>query len=144
MYPATQIPKRDNPFALKVLFFLWIIKLFYPEVLVAYYIPALKFLRKLPTLLIIMLFLSSIFSNEEKKEGYWWLSFFLFSLLLSSLGAENTGRARLAFRLVLEYYLLARVTFLYCFEEHHKKLLLRIYICSFVYIGALGDYLFFN
>ena len=138
MCPASQKTKSDNPFALKMLFLLWIIKLFYPEVLVAYYIPALKFVRKLPTLLIIMLFISSMSSNAEKKEGYWWLAFFLFSLLLSSIGAENTGRSILALRLVLEYYLLARVTFLYCVEDHHKKLLFRIYICSFVYIGAWG------
>jgi O-antigen ligase len=138
MCPSSYKAKSENSFALKMLFLLWIIKLFYPEVLVAYYVPALGFVRKFPTLMIIMLFVSSLLSNQKKKEGYWWLAFFLFSLLMSSIGSENTGRARLALRLVLEYYLLARLTFFYCVESHHKKLLFRIYIYSFLYIGTWG------
>jgi len=138
MCPASHKTERKNAFALKVLFFLWAMKLFYPEVLIAYYFPALKFLRTLPTLMIIMLFISSMLSNGKKREGYWWLAFFLFSLLLSSIGAENTGRARVALRLIFEYYLLARVTFFYCFESDHKKMLFRLYIYSFIYIGAWG------
>lgn len=128
----------NNNFVWKLLLLLWFVKLFYPEVLIAYYVPALKFTRKLPTLLTIFLFVSWITSKSDKKDGYFWLAFFLFSLVLSGIGAENTGRARLAIRLVLEYYLLARITFTYIDQLYKIRKIFHLFLGSVIYLAAWG------
>jgi len=120
-----------------IVYWLWVLMLFLPERLIAYYIPPLLRIRSLPTLLLLLALFFWWHSDREKFK-FKWLGLFLISLFISTLFAENTGRARLVFRLVLEYYFLARISFTFIDNQYKTQKMLYLFALQFLYLGIWG------
>jgi O-antigen ligase len=132
---ARETPQNDRGFT--ILYWIWVLMLFLPERLISFYIPALKFMRSLPTIL-LALALFIWFTSNSNKYKYKWFAIFLVSLVISSLFAENTGRARVPLRLVLEYYLLALITFGFITNKLRTDKLMFLFMLQFLYLGIWG------
>ncbi len=136
----TDIQVRENPQndrGFTILYWIWVLMLFLPERLISFYIPSLLFLRSLPTVLLVLALFVWFASNSD-KYNYKWFAIFLVSLLISSLFAENTGRARVPLRLVLEYYILALITFSFVSNKYRTDKLLFLFMLQFLYLGIWG------
>ncbi len=127
----------QNERGFKILYWIWVLMLFLPERLISLYIPPLQFLRSLPTILLALALVVWFTSNTEKYK-YKWFALFLVSLLISSLLAENTGRARVVLRLVLEYYILALITFSFISNKYRTDKLMFLFMLQFLYLGIWG------
>jgi O-antigen ligase len=121
----------------QILYWVWILMLFLPERLISFYIPPLLFLRSLPTILLVIALWVWLTSRANKYK-YTWFAVFLVSLLISSVSAENTGRARVVLKIVLVYYVLARITFSFVNDRYRTDKLLFLFMLQFIYIGIWG------
>jgi O-antigen ligase len=136
LYDQVREPSRNDR-GFKILYWIWVLMLFLPERLISFYIPSLQFLRSLPTALLALALIVWFASNKE-KHNYKWFTVFLVSLLISSLFAENTGRARVVLRLVLEYYILALITFSFVNNKYRTEKLMFLFMLQFLYLGVWG------
>lgn len=120
-----------------LLILLWVINLFYPDKLIAYYIPALNIIKRFPTILLLLLYLSLFFNNTQ-RQGYYWLAFYLFSTILSGIYAFNFGRALHGIVQILYYYFLACISYTHVDNDKRVEKLLTIVILSFLYLSLWG------
>jgi len=74
-------------------------------------------------------------STEKQKPGFTLLGLFLVSMVISTIWAENTGRARISIRLILELYLLGRITFSVAKNRFKVQKLFDLYLYMFIYMG---------
>ena len=142
----SKLEKQNNKYNLewKILLAIWFLKFFSPEVLIAYYLPQLLFIRTIPTVLLLILFVKWVSSDVEKKQGYILLILFLLSFTISSIGAENLGRSSVVIRVIFEFYILSRLTFSYCNNYTKLLVLYRLFIISFIYLAlwGIGSFIF--
>jgi len=111
--------------------------LFRPELLISHFIPALNFLRVVPTILLYFLFIIWLFS-EQKRDTYYLFGIFIVVILISSLFAENTGRARIVAYTLIELYLLSLVTINILKSKEMIEKIFNLYQIYFLYVAIGG------
>ena len=136
------IPTRTGDRIYKVVLFLWVLQLFEPARLLSYYVPLLGPLKWIPELLLY----STVFiwlKSSRKKRGYPWFTAFIVLSLFGTgvaLFGGNWGIARLINRQLLQYYLLALLSFTYINDEKKLALLFLMYFLYFFYYALWGIY----
>lgn len=117
---------------------LWIINLFKPEWILAYYVPGTEFVRILPTVLLYPAFIYLLFFSGRKlilDKPY--LIFFL-AALLSTVFAYNNGISRQVLRYVAESLILYILSVSVIKDEKNIFRLFKIYFWSFIFYGLWG------
>jgi O-antigen ligase len=131
------ITKKQNNLVWRLVYFLWLLRLFRPERYITEHIPALIHLRSAPTILLLILAVVWLFS-DRKKYKYNIFSAFILAMFVSSVFALNHTRALWAFRVVLELYFIAGITFSYVDDIAKVKKLFALYFVYIFYFALWG------
>ena len=130
--------ETSTTFAWRVLWLLWAVRLFRPEWTLAYYVPALGFLRVLPTPLLAAVTCIWVASRRKRiGELKWIIAYGLFITLCAPF-VENLGRTRVVVRFTFELFLLGAGTIAIADTPKRTRSILRLFMLQFAYLGVWG------
>jgi O-antigen ligase len=135
--PETAISDR---FGYRLVFFLWFLFLFEPARLTVHYMPMLRPLIWLPTLLLMVAIIHWL-GSPLRKYNYKWFMIFLFINLLGTVVAfwdGNWGIARQINRQIFQFFMLGVLTFTYFDNYDRVQKLFSLYFLHFIYFAAWG------
>jgi O-antigen ligase len=127
----------DNPFIVKMLLVFWFLRLFKPEWILAYYFPALSFLKPLPTIFVIFFCACLVFSNKKVQFDRSML-FFVMAVSFSTLFSQNRGLSFGSLRGVGETFIVSSMFLTFLTDKERIKKLFAVYAISFVFFGVWG------
>ena len=134
------LEKEQTETAWHLLCVYMVLALYRPLWLASYYVEPIGNLKMLQTILLVFLVVQWIFLSP-KREHYPLLLVLIVWISLTGLFADNTGRARVLVRQVIETYGFALLVFSYARVPERINRLFTIYCVYFIYIavwGALG------
>lgn len=126
---------------LQALLVLWFLRLFKPEWLVAFYVPALGPLKSIPTLVLYGMVAYLLFWKTSTMRIDWPFTIYLFCVAVSTIFAENTGLGRKGFQGVFDNFLFFAVNMSLLSQKENLRALdtiLTMYVLSFVVYGVVG------
>lgn len=126
---------------LQALLVLWFLRLFKPEWLVAFYVPALGPLKSIPTVILYGMVAYLLFWKTSTIRVDWPFTIYLFCVAVSTIFAENTGLGRKGFQGVFDNFLFFAVNMSLLSQKENLRALdtiLTMYVLSFVVYGIVG------
>lgn len=126
---------------LHTLLVLWFLRLFKPEWLVTFYVPALGPLKSIPTVILYGMVAYMVLLRTSMIRVDWPFTIYLFCVATSTIFAENTGLGRKGFQGVFDNCMFFVVNISLLSQKDNMRVLdtiLTMYVLSFVVYGIVG------
>lgn len=126
---------------LHALLVLWFLRLFKPEWLVAFYVPALGPLKSLPAVILYVMLAYLVLFKTSTIRMDWPFAIYLVCVALSTIFAENTGLGRKGFQSVFDNFAFFIVNMSLLSQKENMRALdtiLNIYVLSFLGYAIVG------
>jgi O-antigen ligase len=131
------IKKSDDSVVWMGIAVLWFLHLARPLLIVGHYIPSLQIVQRIPTLCTLFVIIIWMLKCKNKKS-YGLLIIYFGYAILTSLFAENTGRARGLLIIMLEANVLFTIFLSYSDTDRRCQNIISLYILSFIFLGIWG------
>ena len=121
----------------RLIIFYWVIRIFKPEWIIAYYIPSLGFIKGIPTLFILSILIGILIGNKRIRWE-WGIGSFLIIAAISAVFSTNRGISIQIVRGLVETFILATATITYISTEKNIRKIFTIYLFAFIFFGIWG------
>lgn len=127
-----------SPAGWRLVYLLWFIRLFRPEWVIAYYVPALGFIRTAPTLILAILVAIWLPYPRKRLAELKWIILYFLIIAGSAPFAMNVGRSKPVVRFLFELLLIGAATYSFVDTQSRVKSLIRLFVVYYIYIALWG------